>query len=426
MRLSYHCSYDLWQRWAQKTWKSTCWEEMWYCHQKNWVQKVQGYHELNLWWEYCIVAYQYQVLWEKKWLKNVGQIQVLCRQMTTHSVLVICGSILGCRPEMVDKIKPHKSELHPLPAWNIDESLITGNAEVIEAINKELWLDQVPGAAEHVQFLAGDQLSIAWLHALKVIWARHESGRNAMLWGAWIPGLFHAKIADALRTLLMHFSKPDTGSQDPNSLWYENTHLDWLPITITSLQPFCKCHDLLFVSLYACVLHCLLLVSECNNLEEYLIKFTKWEDLMTHTKVIFEQFKNSSCVQELQSEDGQGDNVFENMILFMCDALISCEFTDVVKADDLGRVILVLMIWTLSYQGNGWTKYAYEMLHLIHHLSKIWPKAICSIVLKNWLVNPTGNANSFVKIDLAQEHLNYWVKVGLYMIKSFKVLMLRV
>src|SRR5277367_3942458 len=166
-------------------------------------------------------------------------------------------------------MKTYKSQLHPLPAWNIDESSITGNAEVIEAIGKELQLDQVPEAAERIQFLVGDQLSITRLRALELIRAGHESGRNGMFWGAWIPGLFHARIADALGTLLTHFGKPDTGSRDPNSLWYENTRLERLPITVTSLPPFRKCHDLLFISLYARILHCLLLVSGCNNLEEY-------------------------------------------------------------------------------------------------------------------------------------------------------------
>ncbi|KAH9165155.1 hypothetical protein EDB89DRAFT_2077212 [Lactarius sanguifluus] len=32
------------------------------------------------------------------------------------------------------------------------------------------------------------------------------------------------------------------------------------------------------------------------------------------------------------------------------------------------------------------------------------------IVLNNWLVNPTGKVNSFVELDLMQEHLNYWIK----------------
>ena len=316
------------------------------------------------------------------------------------------------QPETVDKIKTHKSELHPLPAWDIDESSIKGNAEVIDAIDKELQLDRIPEAAERVQFLAGDQLSIARLRALETIRAGHETGRNAMFWGVWIPGLFHAKIADTHGTLLTHMGKSNTGSRDPNSLWYQNTRLDRLPITITSLPPFRKCRDLLFVSLYARVLHCLLLVSGCNNLEEYLIKFTEWEDLMTHGKMIFERFGNSSRVQELRSQDGQGDMVLENAILFMRDALISREFTDAVKAGDSGRVVLVLKTWALSFRGNGRTKYAYEMLHLIHHLTKIWPKAISNIVLKNWLLNPTGHRDSFVEIDLVQEHLNFWVKVS--------------
>ncbi|KAF9477171.1 hypothetical protein BDN70DRAFT_948601 [Pholiota conissans] len=313
------------------------------------------------------------------------------------------------QPQTDDQIATHKSELHPLPAWNIDESSITGNAEVIDAIDKELKLNEVPDAAERVQFLAGDQLSIARLRALETIRAGHESGRNAMFWGVWIPGLFHAKVADVLGTLLTHFGKPDTGSRDPNSLWYENTRLDRLPITTTSLPPFRKCRDLLFVSLSARVLHCLLLISKCGSLEEYLIKFTKWEQLVTHATMIFEQFASSSRVQELRGS-GKGDMVLENAILFMRDALISREFTDAVKAGDSGRVVLVLKTWALSYRGNGRTKYAYEMLNLIHHLTKIWPKGIRNIVLKNWLLNPTGHPNSFVEIDLVQEHLNFWVK----------------
>ena len=69
--------------------------------------------------------------------------------------------------------------------------------------------------------------------------------------------------------------------------------------------------------------------------------------------MIFEQFTNSSRVQELWSRDGEGDMVFENAILFMRDGLISREFTDAVKAGDSGRVVLVLKTWALSYRGNG-------------------------------------------------------------------------
>ncbi|KAH7917112.1 hypothetical protein BV22DRAFT_983924, partial [Leucogyrophana mollusca] len=87
-------------------------------------------------------------------------------------------------------------------------------------------------------------------------------------------------------------------------------------------------------------------------------------------------------------------------------------FTDAVKAGDSGRVVIILKVWALSFRGNGRTKYAYEMLHLIHNLSNVWPKAVRDIVMNNWLLNPTGRPNSFVEVDLVQEHMNYWIKVS--------------
>ena len=74
---------------------------------------------------------------------------------------------------------------------------IVGNAEVDEAIVKELALDSVPGAADRVRFLRGDQLTLARLWALEFIRGGQEDGYEGFFWGVWIPGLFHAKIADA-------------------------------------------------------------------------------------------------------------------------------------------------------------------------------------------------------------------------------------
>lgn len=73
--------------------------------------------------------------------------------------------------------------------------------------------------------------------------------------------------------------------------------------------------------------------------------------------------------------------VYENAILFLRDALISREYSDAIKAGDSGRVLLVLKIWALSFRGNGRTKYAYEMLSIIHHLTHVWPKPLSYVVL---------------------------------------------
>jgi len=77
--------------------------------------------------------------------------------------------------------------------------------------------------------------------------------------------------------------------------------------------------------------------------------------------------------------------VFENAILFLRDALLSREFTDAIKAGDSGRVVLILKVWALSFRGSGRTKYAYEMLQLIHNLTNVWPKPIWYALFGNQL-----------------------------------------
>lgn len=84
------------------------------------------------------------------------------------------------------------------------------------------------GAAEHVHFLAGDQLSITRIRAPEPIRTGHENGRDAMYGSVGNPGLFHANTADLLGTLSTHIGKPDTIPRDPDSdsLSCENTCLD--------------------------------------------------------------------------------------------------------------------------------------------------------------------------------------------------------
>jgi hypothetical protein len=67
------------------------------------------------------------------------------------------------QPHSVLKLKPQKTDLLSLPAWNIDESSTVGNIEVIQAITEELQLAKHPESQDRVRFLAGDQLSMARL-----------------------------------------------------------------------------------------------------------------------------------------------------------------------------------------------------------------------------------------------------------------------
>ncbi|PPR02988.1 hypothetical protein CVT24_012182, partial [Panaeolus cyanescens] len=317
-------------------------------------------------------------------------------------------------PTTPQQISLHKTPLHPLPAMKIDESTIVGNAEVDEAIVEELQLKNNPTFMEHVRIIAGDQLSIDRLRSISRLRAGHVGGYAGFGWGVWMPGLFHGKMADMHGFFVTHWGKPQCGTRNPGSLNYHNTLLRHLPITVTSLPNFRTCRDLVFVSLYARVLHCLLQVSGYPSLSVYVKRVDSWDTLERHAQDILSKYANPSLCHELRQnridDEASGDMVFENAVLFLRDALISREFTDSIKSGDSGRVLLVLKLWAYAFRGSGRTKYAHEMLMLIHNIKNVWPPKITEIVLNNWLLNPTGKANSFVEVDLVQEHMNFWIK----------------
>ncbi|KAI0733681.1 hypothetical protein C8Q72DRAFT_881244 [Fomitopsis betulina] len=232
---------------------------------------------------------------------------------------------------------------------------------------------------------------------------------------------------------------PRFGPRNPGSLAFHNNNLDRKPIVLSSLPSFRKCRDLAFVSLYSRVLHCLELVSETKDLSDYAAH------LKAHAAEIVTRFADGKTVDRLRTaraaelrerekqgesaaraseadtgtecmDNGvsgdltQGDMVFENAVLLLRDALILRLLTDCIKCGDSDRVLLVLKVLALYYRGCGRTKYAQEVLFLIHNFKHVWPEPLRRIVLKNWLVNPTGKANAWVKVDLLQEHLNFWIK----------------
>ncbi|KAH9034017.1 hypothetical protein EDB83DRAFT_2507841 [Lactarius deliciosus] len=362
------------------------------------------------------------------------------RKCLIHTVLRIAVQYGGPRlqvfrkdlqamePQSDFRIDVHKSEIHPLPAMNINEASTMGNAEVIDAVMEELNVDtSKPDFCENLKLVAGDQLSIARLRAVLAARAGNKGGASSLRWALFIPGLFHCKIAATNGFLQTHFGHTNHDLKDPAPLASHNTLLQHKPIILSSLPPFRTCRDLIFVSLYARVLHCLLKVSGAQSLELLSTGLT-WSMLCGHAEAVVDTFTDARVVNNLRCSHRQedearkesrgeqergtlgGDMVFENAILFLRDGLILREFSDAIKSGDSGRVLMVLKLWALSFRGSGRSKYAYEVLHLLHNVTHVWPEPVVRIVLNNWLVNPTGKANSFVELDLMQEHLNYWIK----------------
>ncbi|THG92899.1 hypothetical protein EW026_g8172 [Hermanssonia centrifuga] len=344
------------------------------------------------------------------------------------------------------KIPVHKTEIYPLPAMDIDESSRTGNADVLEAILREVGYDMTSESEfSTVRIWWGDQLSVACLCSVSNVRAGHDSRIYSLLNAVFAPGLFHYQMVAVGAAFESHWGSPQSWTQNPGSLYFHNTVLDRKPIVVTSPPPYRTCRDLIFVSLYARVFHCLRLVAGCESLEEYS-KLVTFDELSCHAEEIVDQFANPSLVSDLRNLRQQevkdsaetaavsidatsnlldvlmgpapspapvteGDMILENAMLFLQDAILLRDFTDAIKTGDSERIVLILKVFALSFRGAGRTKYAHEMLHLIHNIEHVWPKDLRDVIMKNWLVNPTGKTNAFVPVDLMQEHNNFWIKV---------------
>ncbi|KAH8992239.1 hypothetical protein EDB92DRAFT_1797358, partial [Lactarius akahatsu] len=286
-----------------------------------------------------------------------------------------------------------------------------GLTPVVALQMEELNVDtSKPEFCENLKLVAGDQLSIARLRAILAARAGNKCSASSLRWALFIPGLFHCKIAATNGFLQTHFGHPNRDLKDPASLSSHNTLLQCKPIILSSLPPFRTCRDLIF------------------SLESFSNRLT-WTMLCGHAEAVVDTFTDGRTVDNLrcsrrQEDEAQsealggqergglgGDMIFENAVLFLHDGLILREFSDAIKSGDSGHVLLVLKLWAFGFRGSGHSKYAYEVLHLLHNITHVWPEPVMRIVLNNWLVNPTGKANLFVELDLMQEHLNYWIKV---------------
>ncbi|KAG8789658.1 hypothetical protein FRC12_013326 [Ceratobasidium sp. 428] len=338
---------------------------------------------------------------------------------------------------LLDKIipaSPRKRELHrdqvrPLPTMHINESTVKGNIEICSAIFKEAGFDTSSAEFQRfVRLIAGDQLTVSRLRAIARNRMGHESGYESFDWLVAITGLFHLKMAQAHGILETHLGASNS-SRNPVSLSYHQTLLFQKPLP--SPTPFQTIRDLIRVSLHGRILDCLLLVSGNTELAKLatelseLDSLARTEESLTRSfgrlrelaETIYNKYANRKEVYKLREarkrakeDEMAGDILFEDSVLFICDALEFEEFIAAIKAGDSGRIISTLKLWTLSFQANGRSKYAKEMLYLIHNLTYVWSPGLCDIILNNWVINPTGKPNSHVELDLVQEHLNFWIK----------------
>ncbi|KAG9092416.1 hypothetical protein FS749_015755 [Ceratobasidium sp. UAMH 11750] len=311
---------------------------------------------------------------------------------------------------------------------DLDESSIEGVINVMDSMYDELGVDKTSATFQTQNHLiGGDQKSLANIRAARDSRSGNDNPEDSFDNLVLILGLFHMATAPVVASLLTHFGNPAAGIHSPGPLAYQNSLIERKPITLSSLPPFKTSRALIDVSLFARVLHCLTLVSCSATVEDYTKKLTAilqpagrdqaWAQLVLDATEVFDRYTDIRVVEKLRNaralakpEEKTGDMVYENAILFMREGLNVRELTTSTKRGDSGWILNICKVFALSFRGSGRLKYANEMLTLIHHATTIWPAVLRDLVLKNWLLNPTGCPDSFVPLDLVQEHGNLWTK----------------
>ncbi len=158
----------------------------------------------------------------------------------------------------------------------------------------------VRGQLQHstVRIYCGDQLSMARLRTVGNNRVGHDAPQQAHVNIVQAPGLFHAQMHAASACLEAHWGLPGAGARDPGSLCFHNTIVDRKPIVLSSPPPYRTCRDLIFVSLYARILHCLELVSG-TKVDDYAATAT-FNSLKEHAEAIYDRFVASEIVDELR------------------------------------------------------------------------------------------------------------------------------
>lgn len=294
---------------------------------------------------------------------------------------------------------------------NIEEASIKGNAQVLETIFSELGHDLSSSTfTDTVKLVFGDQHSVGRIRGVTSNRVGHDSLAKSLVHATFAPGFFHYQMTATFSVLETHWGNPSLGHHNPASLSWHNTLLDRKPFVLSSRPPYHVARDLIFHSLYGRVLHCLELVASCVSLDDYAENIT-FEELQGHIKKIVAEYVFTTAISELRSArqkenvnakidtgdalpTAEGDMVFENVCLFLRDALVLRELADAIKAGDSGRIIIILKVLALSYRGSGHTKYAQECLIVIHSLVHLWPKPLRCVFNASTAVRSLTNNNA--------------------------------
>ncbi|KAF9313771.1 hypothetical protein BG003_004855 [Podila horticola] len=115
---------------------------------------------------------------------------------------------------------------------------------------------------------------------------------------------------------------------------------------------------------------------------------------LRNTEVLMEQF----------------NNVDVNAAIFIRDMMVYMELNSSIKAGDVGRILNVMRMITIMFQGGNVPNYAKALMRFIAGARHKWHPKKTRAILSTMVVNTRGKENSFIPTDLYQEHNNFLTK----------------
>lgn len=130
-----------------------------------------------------------------------------------------------------------------------------------------------------------------------------------------------------------------------------------------------------------------------------------WTAVAGVERVVMEHASSASLERMQGQSTGEHDEIREQMVMWLRDVLHYIVLDCAIKYGDVGLIENFLPLLLYRFVGGRNSKYAIEILELLQGLHKEWPATVSKFVMEHcWLVNFAGKQDSFLPIDMAQEH----------------------
>ncbi|KAK0479278.1 hypothetical protein IW261DRAFT_1626799, partial [Armillaria novae-zelandiae] len=310
--------------------------------------------------------------------------------------------------------RPARKRVLPSGKENITKQSLLGSVNIAEASYEDHirliteWLQQLKLnctdekkklALESLIAWCGDQLTMDRLRGLFRFRVGDSNSFDRMDWMLLIFGWLHLQMAFA-----QSLFKQNLGTTKGQGLRKAFSLLRRKGLQNTSVRgPF---HQHLEEALYhVAEAHILVdwkVVGQVDSLHELRAKSP---EELKHLAEKIVRFHGSSDALNTFDEHGQKDECKRQTIMWNRDVLQYITLDDAIKHGDVGIMEAMLPQLLFRFVGGGNSNYTVEVLELLQGLNREWPVEVREFVCENcWVLNFSGQVNSFVPVDQAQEH----------------------